>query len=331
MHAVTITEPGGPEVLQWSEVDDPTPGPDEVVIEVAAAGVNRADLLQRAGAYPPPLGASRYPGLECSGIITEVGRAVTQWTTGDRVCALLTGGGYAQRVAVPATQVLPVPDQVELVDAAALPEAACTVWSNVFVAAELQPLDTLLVHGGASGIGTLAIQLAGAHGARVITTARAENHEALRALGAEIMVDYRTEDFVSVIRTATGNVGADVILDIIGASYLDRNVQALAPGGRLLVIGLQGGARAEINLGTLLAKRGTVFATALRSRPVAQKAAIVAGVREHVWPLLASGLVRPVVHARLPMTEAARAHEILDEPHVGKVLLVSPSQGSANS
>jgi putative PIG3 family NAD(P)H quinone oxidoreductase len=324
MHAVTIVEPGGPEVLRWSEVDDPVVGPDEVLIEVAAAGVNRADLLQRAGDYPPPPGASPYPGLECSGVVAEVGRDVTQWRPGDQVCALLAGGGYAQRVAVPATQVLPVPEPVDIVDAAALPEAACTVWSNVFDAARLQPLDTLLVHGGASGIGTMAIQLGAVHGARVITTARAEKHDPLRVLGAEITVDYRTEDFVSVTHTATGNVGADVILDIMGAFYLDRNVAALATGGRLVVIGLQGGRKAELDLGTLLSKRATIIATGLRSRPVTQKAEIVAAVREHVWPLITAGLVRPVVHARVPMPEAAQAHEMLEAAtHVGKIILVA--------
>ncbi len=325
MHAVTISSPGGPDVLRWSEVDDPEPGPDEIVIAVAAAGVNRADLLQRAGHYPPPPGASPYPGMECSGVVAEVGSAVTQWTVGQPVCALLAGGGYAQRVAVPAGQVLPVPDGVELVDAASLPEAACTVWSNVFEAGRLQPLDTLLVHGGASGIGTLAIQLAAAHGARVVTTARAAKHEALRELGAEITVDYTAEDFVTLIRNATAGVGADVILDIMGASYLDRNLDALAPGGRLVVIGLQGGLTAQLNLGTLLAKRASIIATTLRSRPLAEKAAIVAAVREHVWPRLASRLVRPVVHERLPMPEAARAHEILEaSSHVGKVVLTNP-------
>jgi putative PIG3 family NAD(P)H quinone oxidoreductase len=325
MYAVTITRPGGPEVLQWSEVADPRPGPGEVVIEVAAAGVNRADLLQRAGFYPPPPGASPYPGLECSGVVVEVGRDVSEWRPGDRVCALLAGGGYAQRVAVPAGQVLPILEGVDLVDAAALPEVACTVWSNVFDAGRLQPGETLLVHGGGSGIGTMAIQLAAAHGARTIATARADKHDSLRALGADVLVDYQTEDFVAVTRQATGNAGANVILDIMGASYLDRNVRALADDGRLVVIGLQGGRAAELNLAALLAKRGTIIATALRSRPVAQKAAIVAAVREHVWPLVASGRVRPVVHARLPMPEAARAHEILDaSAHVGKVLLVAP-------
>jgi putative PIG3 family NAD(P)H quinone oxidoreductase len=323
MYAVTVRRPGGPEALEWSEVDDPGCGPEEVVVEVAAAGVNRADLLQRAGFYPPPAGAPPYPGLECSGVIVEVGGAVSQWRPGDRVCALLSGGGYAQRVAVPAGQVLPIPDGVDLVDAAALPEVACTVWSNVFEAGRLQPGETLLVHGGGSGIGTMAIQLAVAHGARVVTTARADKHETLRALGAEVTVDYRGEDFVAVTRQATGQAGADVILDIMGASYLDRNVEALAVGGRLVVIGLQGGRKGELNLGALLAKRGTIIATTLRSRPVAEKAAIVAAVREHVWPLVVSGRVRPVVHTRLPMAEAGRAHEILEtSAHVGKVLLL---------
>jgi putative NAD(P)H quinone oxidoreductase, PIG3 family len=325
MYAVTITRPGGPEVLQWTEVEDPRPGPGEVVIEVTAAGVNRADLLQRSGFYPPPPGASPYPGLECSGVIAEVGSGVVEWQPGDRVCALLAGGGYAQRVAVPAGQVLPVPEGVDLVDAAALPEVACTVWSNVFEAGRLQPGETLLVHGGGSGIGTMAIQLAAARGARTIATARADKHEALRALGADVLIDYQSEDFVAATRQATGNAGANVILDIMGASYLDRNVRALADEGRLVVIGLQGGRAAELNLATLLAKRGTIIATNLRNRPVEQKAAIVAAVREHVWPQVASGRVRPVVHTRLPMAEAARAHEILNaSTHIGKVLLVAP-------
>jgi putative PIG3 family NAD(P)H quinone oxidoreductase len=325
MYAVTITRPGGPEVLQWTEVEDPRPGPGEVVIEVTAAGVNRADLLQRSGFYPPPPGASPYPGLECSGVIAEVGSGVVEWQPGDRVCALLAGGGYAQRVAVPAGQVLPVPEGVDLVDAAALPEVACTVWSNVFEAGRLQPGEALLVHGGGSGIGTMAIQLAAARGARTIATARADKHEALRALGADVLIDYQSEDFVAATRQATGNAGANVILDIMGASYLDRNVRALADEGRLVVIGLQGGRAAELNLATLLAKRGTIIATNLRNRPVEQKAAIVAAVREHVWPQVASGRVRPVVHTRLPMAEAARAHEILNaSTHIGKVLLVAP-------
>jgi putative PIG3 family NAD(P)H quinone oxidoreductase len=325
VHAVTIPAPGGPEVLTWAEVDDPIPGPDEVVIDVAAAGVNRADLLQRAGFYPPPPGASPYPGMECSGVIAAVGSHVTEWAEGEQVCALLAGGGYATRATAHRSHVLPVPHGVSLVDAAGLPEAACTVWSNVFHLGKLQPLDTVLVHGGASGIGTFAIQMAVAHGSRVLTTAKAEKHHALRALGAEVTVDYRSEDFVSATRTATGGKGADVILDIMGASYLDRNVQALATGGRLVIIGLQGGLTAELNLGAMLAKRAFLIATTLRSRPDEEKAAIVAAVRQHVWPLIEKGMVRPVIHTAVPMTEAARAHQILEaSSHIGKVLLVAP-------
>jgi putative PIG3 family NAD(P)H quinone oxidoreductase len=325
VHAVTIPAPGGPEVLTWTEVDDPVPGPDEVVIDVAAAGVNRADLLQRAGFYPPPPGASPYPGMECSGVIASVGSHVTEWAEGEQVCALLAGGGYATRVMAHRSHVLPVPHGVSLTDAAGLPEAACTVWSNVFHLGKLEPLDTILVHGGASGIGTFAIQMAVAHGSRVLTTAKAEKHDTLRALGAEITVDYRSEDFVSATRAATGGKGADVILDNMGASYLDRNVQALATGGRLVIIGLQGGLTAELNLGAMLAKRAFLIATTLRSRPEEEKAAIVSAVRQHVWPLIETDMVRPVIHTSVPMPEAARAHQILEaSTHIGKVLLVAP-------
>jgi putative PIG3 family NAD(P)H quinone oxidoreductase len=295
-----------------------------VLVTVAASAVNRADLLQRAGFYPPPMGAPPYPGLECSGVVAAVGPAVSRWRVGDQVCALLGGGGYAQLVAVPAAHCLPIPRGVSLADAAALPEVACTVWSNVFDLGRLATLDSLLVHGGGSGIGTFAIQFARARGARVLTTARASKHEVLRQLGAEITIDYASEDFVATTRSGTGGHGADVILDIIGAPYLERNVDALAVGGRLVIIGLQGGRTGEIDLGTLLAKRATIIATTLRSRPAEEKAAIVAAVAEHVWPMLASGLVRPVIHARVPMTDAARAHRIVESSeHVGKVLLLA--------
>jgi putative PIG3 family NAD(P)H quinone oxidoreductase len=325
MYAVTISEPGGPDVLTWSEVPDPEPRPDEVLIEVAASAVNRPDLLQRAGFYPPPPGASPYPGLECSGRVIAVGADVTAWRPGDEVCALLGGGGYAQRVAVPGAHCLPVPAGVSLVDAAALPEVACTVWSNVFDQARLQPLDTILIHGGGSGIGTLAIQAAVAHGARVLTTARAAKHAALSDLGAEVVIDYATDDFVGAVRAATSGRGADVILDIMGASYLERNVEALATDGRLVVIGLQGGRRGEIDLDALMTKRGRILASKLRPRPAEQKAAIVAAVREHLWPLIEGGLVRPVVHARLPMPDASRAHALVESSdHIGKVVLVAP-------
>jgi putative PIG3 family NAD(P)H quinone oxidoreductase len=325
MYAVTIPQPGGPEVLTWAEVPDPEPGPDEVLIEVAASGVNRPDLLQRAGAYPPPPGAPPYPGLECSGVIAAVGPGVTAWRPGDEVCALLGGGGYAQRVAVLASHCLPVPRGVSLVDAASLPEVACTVWSNVFDLGRLQPLDTILIHGGGSGIGTFAIQAAVAHGARVITTARSPKHAALTDLGAEVVVDYSTEDFVSAVRSASTGRGADVILDIMGASYLERNVEALATEGRLLVIGLQGGPRGEIDLNALQTKRAQLIATRLRPRPADQKTAIVRAVRDHLWPLVEGGLVRPVVHARLPLPEASKAHELVESSaHLGKVVLVAP-------
>ncbi|WP_344081342.1 NAD(P)H-quinone oxidoreductase [Luedemannella helvata] len=324
MHAITISRPGGPEVLVWGEVDEPEVRPDEVLIEVAAAGVNRADLLQREGHYPPPPGASQYPGLEVSGTVAAVGREVTDWRVGDRVCALLSGGGYAERVAVPQGQVLPVPDSVDLVAAAGLPEAACTVWSNVFDVARLQPLEVLLVHGGGSGIGTFAIQLADAHGSRVLTTARSAKHDALRELGADLAIDYTDEDFVAATLAATAGRGADVILDIVGGAYLPRNVQALAPGGRLVVIGLQGGRRGELDLGVLLAKRASVAATALRSRSAEDKARVVAGVRAHVWPLVEAGMVGPVIDTKFPIAEAAAAHErVAASDHVGKVLLVA--------
>jgi putative PIG3 family NAD(P)H quinone oxidoreductase len=326
MYAVTIPEPGGPDVLTWSEVPDPGPAPGEVLIEVRASAVNRADLLQRAGQYPPPPGAPPYPGLECSGVVTATGDGVSDPPPGTPVCALLGGGGYAQRVAVPAGHVLPVPAGVDLADAAALPEVACTVWANLVDLARLKSGETLLVHGGGSGIGTFAIQLAVALGARVITTARAVKHAALRELGAEVTVDYTAGDFVAATRDATGGRGADVILDIMGASYLSRNLAALAPDGRLAIIGLQGGRRAELDLGALLAARGVISATTLRSRPPGDKARIVQGVRERVWPLVESGRVRPVIDRRLPMDRAADAHRVVEaSTHVGKVLLLAPS------
>ncbi|MGW2899476.1 NAD(P)H-quinone oxidoreductase [Streptomyces sp. NPDC001212] len=325
MHAITIPEPGGPEALVWDEVPDPVPGEGEVLVEVAASAVNRADILQRQGFYNPPPGASPYPGLECSGRIAALGPGVSGWSVGDEVCALLAGGGYAEKVAVPAGQLLPVPDGVGLRQAAALPEVTCTVWSNVFMVAQLRPGETLLVHGGSSGIGTMAIQLARAVGARVAVTAGTkEKLERCAELGAEILINYREQDFVEEIRRATNGNGADVILDNMGAKYLDRNVQALAVNGRLAIIGMQGGAKGELNIGTLLGKRAAISATSLRARPLGEKAAIVAAVREHVWPLFADGHVRPVVDQELPMSDAAAAHRILEESgHIGKVLLVT--------
>lgn len=325
MHAITIEQPGGPEALVWADAPDPVAGDGEVLVEVAASAVNRADVLQRQGFYDPPPGASPHPGLECSGRITAIGAGVSGWSVGDEVCALLSGGGYAQRVAVPAGQLLPVPAGVDLVTAAALPEVVSTVWSNVFMVAGLRPGETLLVHGGSSGIGTMAIQLAKAVGARVAVTAGGKEKLARCAeLGADILIDYREQDFVEEIRAATDGAGADVILDIMGAKYLTRNVDALAVNGRLAIIGLQGGVKAELNLAALLAKRAAITATTLRARPLEEKAAIVAAVREHVWPLIAAGRVHPVVHATYPMSEAPEAHRVLEtSTHVGKLLLTT--------
>ncbi|WP_431959019.1 NAD(P)H-quinone oxidoreductase [Actinacidiphila sp. bgisy160] len=321
MHAITIPEPGGPDALVWAEVPDPVPSEGEVLVEVVATAVNRADLLQRQGFYDPPPGASPYPGLECSGRVAALGPGTAGWSVGDEVCALLAGGGYAGKVAVPAGQLLPVPKGVGLVEAAALPEVVCTVWSNVFMIAHLRPGETLLVHGGSSGIGTMAIQLAKAVGARVAVTAGSEDKLAkCRELGADLGINYREQDFTAEVREAFG--GADVILDIMGAKYLGRNVDALAVNGRLAVIGLQGGVKGELDLGKMLNKRAAITATSLRGRPLEEKAAIVAAVREHVWPLLESGVVRPVVDRALPMREAAEAHRLVEAgSHVGKVLL----------
>ncbi|MEU2867875.1 NAD(P)H-quinone oxidoreductase [Streptomyces olivoreticuli] len=325
MHAITIPQPGGPEALVWAEVPDPVPGSGEVLVEVVASAVNRADVVQRQGFYDPPPGASPYPGLECSGRIAALGPGVSGWAVGDEVCALLAGGGYAEKVCVPVGQLLPVPEGLDLVTAAGLPEVTATVWSNVFMVAHLRPGETLLVHGGGSGIGTMAVQLAKAVGARVAVTAGSRDKlERCRELGADILIDYREQDFVEELAKVTGGVGADVILDIVGAKYLARNVDALAVNGRLVIIGLQGGRKAELDLGALLTKRAAVLGTSLRGRPLAEKTAIVAAVREHVWPLIAGGRVRPVVDRTLPLREAAEAHRTLEEStHVGKVLLTT--------
>ncbi|MGY1805067.1 NAD(P)H-quinone oxidoreductase [Blastococcus sp. SYSU D00922] len=327
MRAVTVPEPGGPEVLTWAEVPDPVCGPGEVVVDVAATAVNRADLLQRQGFYPPPKGASDILGLECSGVISEVGEGVDGWSVGDEVCALLAGGGYAERVAVPAVQLLPRPAGVELATAAALPEVTCTVWSNVFQLAGLRRGESFLVHGGSSGIGTMAIQLAARAGARVFTTAgTAAKLDVCRELGADVGINYRDQDFAEVIAEETGGRGVDVVLDNMGAKYLGRNVDALAIGGRLVVIGMQGGTRAELDIAKLLGKRASVHATALRSRPASGtggKAGIVAAVLHDVWPDVERGVVRPIVDRRLPMSRASEAHAVVEaSEHVGKVLLL---------
>ena len=327
MRAVLADGTGGPEVLALGELPDPEPGPGEVVLAVAATAVNRADLLQRQGFYPPPPGASDVIGLECSGTVAALGEGVEGWAVGDEACALLAGGGYAERVAVPAGQLMPVPDGVDLVTAAALPEVACTVWSNVFMVAGLGPGEHLLVHGGAGGIGTMAIQVAHALGARVYATAGSAEKLALcRELGADVAISYRDEDFVEVVKRESDGHGADVVLDNMGAKYLARNVDALALEGRLVVIGMQGGTKAELDLGVLLRKRAAVVATTLRSRPPEGKAAICAAVVEHVWPLVADGRVRPIVHRVLPLEEAAAAHALLESGEAsGKVLLTTGS------
>src|ERR687890_180754 len=327
MRAVTLSGSGGPEVLEWGEVPDPVLRPGEVLVDVVATAVNRADLLQRAGAYPPPPGASEILGLECSGVVSEVGEGVTGWSVGDEVCALLSGGGYAERVAVPAGQLLPRPAGVELATAAALPEVTCTVWSNVFLLARLGRGESLLVHGGSSGIGTMAIQLAARAGARVFTTAGTPAKlDVCRELGADTGINYRDEDFVERVREETGGRGVDVILDNMGGKYLSRNVDALAVGGRLVIIGMQGGTKAELDIARLLGTRASVHATALRSRPSSGpggKADIVAAVRHDIWPDVERGVVRPIVDRRLPMSRAGEAHAVVEaSEHIGKVLLL---------
>jgi putative PIG3 family NAD(P)H quinone oxidoreductase len=323
MRAVIADGAGGPEVLSVGELPDVPPGAGEVAIEVAATAVNRADLLQRQGFYPPPPGATETLGLECSGRIAEVGEGVTDWAVGDEVCALLSSGGYASRVVLPAGQVMPVPDGVDLVTAGALPEVACTVWSTVFMVGGLRPDETFLVHGGSGGIGTFAIQLVSALGARVLTTAgSAEKLATCAELGADVTINYRDKDFVEVVKQETDGAGVDVILDNMGAKYLDRNVDALARNGRLVVIGMQGGTKAELDISALARRNGLVTAVLLRSRPAGEKAAICASVVEHVWPLVADGSVRPIVHTTLPLEQVADAHRLMEEGgHTGKIVL----------
>lgn len=323
MHAIVAESA---DQLLWQEVPDVKPDRGEVLVKVSAAGVNRADVLQAAGHYPPPPGASELLGMEVSGVIAEVGAGVTGWSVGQEVCALLAGGGYAEFVAVPAGQILPIPDGVDLLDAAGLPEVACTVWSNLVLTAHLGEGQLILIHGGASGVGTHAIQVARALGARVaITAGSPPKLELCRELGAEVTIAYRDEDFVSRVKDATDGAGADVILDIIGAAYLDRNLDALASDGQLVVIGLQGGVKGELNLGKLISKRARVIGTALRGRPVDGphgKSAIVAAVVKSVWPMFADGRVRPVIGARMPIQEAAEAHRMLSSGRVtGKIVL----------
>ncbi|WP_338748935.1 NAD(P)H-quinone oxidoreductase [Janibacter alittae] len=323
MRGISITEPGEADVLQATDVGAPTAQSGQVVIDTVAAGVNRADVMQRKGLYPPPKGASPLPGLEVSGTVREVGPDVEGWSVGDEVCALVDGGGYAEQVLAPAAQLLPVPRGVSVRDAAGLPEVACTVWSNVFLTANLQPGEVFLVHGGSSGIGTMAIQLAKAAGATVAVTAGTEEKLAFcRELGADIAINYREQDFVEEVRAATDGHGADVILDVMGAKYLPRNVDLLATNGRLVVIGLMGGRTGELDLGKMLSKRAAVIATSLRARPADEKATIVAAVREHVWPLVEDGAVRPIIQGSHPLDRAADAHRELEASgHIGKILL----------
>jgi putative PIG3 family NAD(P)H quinone oxidoreductase len=322
MRAVIAPDPGGPEALTVTELPDPEAGPGEVVIDIVASAVNRADTLQRQGFYPPPPGASDVIGMECSGRISAVGEGVEDFEVGDEVCALLSAGGYAEKVAVPAGQVMPVPSGVDLVTAAALPEVACTVWSNVFMIAGLQPGETLLVHGGGGGIGTMAVQLAHALGARVIVTAGSqEKLELCRSLGADVAINYHEQDFVDEVKAAGG---ADVILDHIGAKYLGKNVESLKVEGRLVIIGMMGGATGELDIGALMRKRAAVVGTTLRARPTDEKATICAAVVEHVWPLVADGTVRTLVHTTLPLAEAPEAHRIMEaSSHSGKIVLTA--------
>ncbi len=323
MHAITFAEPGPPDVLQWSTVADPTPAAGEVIVDVAATAVNRADLLQRQGHYAPPPGASPILGLECSGTISSVGAAIGLDRIGEKVVALLTGGGYAQKVAVPVGQIMSVPAGISLVDAAALPEAACTVWSNLDMVANLSEGEWLLVHGGGSGVGTMAIQIGRALGARVAVTAGSAAKLARCAeLGAEVLIDYTQDDFVEAMLDATGGRGANVILDNMGAAYLERNVRALARDGRLVVIGLQGGIKAELDLNALMRKNATVHGTTLRGRPESEKAAICAQVERAVWPWVHAGIVRPVIDRTMPIADAAQAHALIaDGGATGKVVL----------
>lgn len=329
MKAIIAREPGGPEVLEWTDVPDPKPRPGEVVIEVAATAVNRADLLQRQGLYPPPPGGSDIIGLECAGRISAVGAGLDLNRIGERVTALLSGGGYARKVAVPIGQCMSVPDGLSLEEAAALPEVACTVWSDLVLEAGLREGELVLIHGGGSGIGTFAIQLARTLGARVAVTASAAKLPECEQLGAEILIDYRSEDFVERIAEATGGSaeqggGANVILDNMGAAYLNRNVQALARNGRLVIIGMQGGTTTEFDINPLLRKNGRVIATSLRGRPPQEKAAICAKVDETVWPLVQAGLIRPIIGATLPLEQAAEAHRMLAAGEVtGKIVLTT--------
>ena len=324
MKKIVISSSGGPEVLVEVEAPDPVADTGEVVIDVAAAGVNRADVSQRLGHYPPPPGAPDWPGLEVSGTVSALGPGVEGWNIGDRVCALLPGGGYASRVVARAAHLLRVPAGMDLVEAAALPEAIATVWTNVFDLGALRAGDTLLVHGGSSGIGTTAIQLARAHGAVVAVTAGSEAKlAACAALGAGILIDYTSSDFVERLLAATGGRGADVVLDAIGGDYVARDIAVLAPHGRIVLIGNQSGSPARFEIGHLMQKWGSIHGTTLRARPVGEKDRIMREVAENVWPYVEAGHVVPVVDRRFALSEAAQAHERMESSaHIGKLLLI---------
>jgi len=325
MTAIEIAKPGGPEALQPARRPVPAPGAGEVLIRVVAAGINRPDILQRQGGYPPPPGASDIPGLEVAGRIVAVGDGTEPWQVGDPVCALVAGGGYAEYCIAPAAQCLPLPGKLDMTQAAALPETFFTVWTNVFDRGRLKSGETFLVHGGSSGIGTTAIQLAHAFGARVIATAgSAEKCAACRKLGADIAINYRDEDFVAKSMEATGGRGADVILDMVGGDYILRNLKCLAVEGRLVQIAFLKGSTAEINLLPLMLKRQTVTGSTLRPRSVAEKGVIAESLREKVWPLLEAGRIAPVIHATFPLAQAAEAHRLMESSaHVGKIVLVT--------
>jgi putative PIG3 family NAD(P)H quinone oxidoreductase len=330
MNAIEITRPGGPEVLQPARRARPDPGRCEVLIEVAAAGVNRPDVMQRQGRYPPPPGASDIPGLEVAGRVAAVGPDVERWKAGDPVCALLAGGGYAEYAVTATDLCLPVPNAVSMEEAAALPETFFTVWHNVFERGKLLAGETLLVHGGSSGIGTAAIALARARNARVIVTAgSAGKCEACRRLGAELAIPYREQDFVAAVMDHTKGQGVDVVLDMVGAPYFARNLTCLAPEGRLVQIAVQGGIKAEADLLAIMQKRLVITGSTLRPRPVADKARIAQALEEEVWPLLRDGQVRPVIHARFPFAAAAEAHRVMESSqHIGKLVLVRDGAGA---
>ena len=325
MIAIEIREPGEPDVLVPVERPAPAPGAGEVLIKVMAAGVNRPDVFQRRGRYPPPPGASDIPGLEVSGVIEALGSDVSEWRVGEAVCALVTGGGYAEYCVAPAPQCLPVPRGVDVVTAAAIPETFFTVWTNVFQRGRLRPNESILVHGGSSGIGTTAIQLAKARGSRVFATAgSAEKCAACERLGADRAINYRVADFVAAVGELTGGRGVDVILDMVGGDYFARNIDALALEGRLVEIATLQGVKAELNIQTIMHRRLTITGSTLRARPVADKAAIAVELRQHVWPLLESGTVKPIVHATFPLRHAAEAHRVMESSaHIGKLLLTT--------